>query len=179
MVDTPKSISVGCVDDRVCIRIVGRGTFQNSQPVRQYALEMMERGLHEFVIDLGQCQALDSTFLGVLAGIGLRLRELGHASAAHVVNASARHAELLQTLGLDRLFDINAGVQGVPDNGHLHPLPDASVVPLTRPLTKDEVADLILEAHQNLIRTNKRNAPRFKELLQSIRRREIRQKHKE
>ena len=169
MVDTPRGISVGCIDERICVRVVGRGSFQNSQPLQQYALEMIERGQHEFVIDLGQCQGLDSTFLGVLAGIGLRLRAVGHASAGQLINVSARHAELLQTLGLDRLFDVKAGGPTLPDNGSFHPLPDADVTELAHPITKDEAADLILEAHNNLIRADQRNAPHFKELLKSLR----------
>ena len=166
--DASRGISVGCLDDRICVRVVGRGTFQNGQALRQFALEMIESGQHEFVIDLGKCQGMDSTFLGVLAGIGLRLREVGHPSASRVINVSARHAELLQTLGLDRLFDIQAGGQALPDHGDFHPLPDADVTQLAHPLTKDEATDLILEAHDNLIRADERNAPQFKELLKSL-----------
>ena len=151
------------------IRVVGRGTFQNSQPLQQYAQAIIDRGDRQFTIDLGKCQGLDSTFLGVLAGIGLRLRELGATSSAHVINASSQHRELLQTLGLDRLFVINASRERVPENGELNPLPGADVAGAAHPLTKDEAAGLILAAHENLIRTDKRNAPRFKELLKSLR----------
>jgi anti-sigma B factor antagonist len=169
VVDTPKSISVGRVDDRICIRVVGRGTFQNSQPLRDFARPMIERGQHEFVIDLGQCQGLDSTFLGVLAGIGLRLREAGHGATTRVIHADARQAELLQTLGLDRLFDIQAGGEPLPENGGFHSLPDTEAGPCAHPLTRDEAAELILEAHKNLICADRRNAPRFNQLIQSLR----------
>lgn len=181
--DTPRGISVGCLDDRICVRVAGRGTFQNGQPLQQFALEMIERGQHEFVVDLGPCLGLDSTFLGVLAGIGLRLREIGHPSAIRVINLSPRQAESLQTLGLDRLFDIKPGVQPVPDDADFHPLPNADVTQLAHPLTKDEAADLILEAHDNLMRADERNAPQFEELTKSLRealeRRRTRGKNKE
>ena len=169
MVDTPQGISVSCLDDRICVRVVGRGTFQNCQPLRQFVLERIERGQHEFVVDLGQCQGMDSTFLGVLGGLGLRLQDMGYPSAIHVINASPRHAELLQTLGLDRLLDIKPGGQTLLDDAEFRPLPDADVTRLAHPLTKDEAADLILEAHDNLIRADERNAPQFKELTNSLR----------
>ena len=169
MVDTPQGISVSCLDDRICVRVVGRGTFQNCQPLRQFVLERIERGQHEFVVDLGQCQGMDSTFLGVLGGLGLRLQDMGYPSAIHVINASPRHAELLQTLGLDRLLDIKAGGPVVLEGTDFHPLPDADITQLAHPLTKDEAADLILEAHDNLIRVDERNAPRFKELTRTLR----------
>jgi anti-anti-sigma regulatory factor len=169
VIDTPQGISVGRLDDRICIRVVGRGTFQNSQPVRQFVLEMIEQGQREFVVDLGQCQGLDSTFLGVLGGLGLRLRDMGHPLAIHVININDRQAELLQTLGLDRLLDIHRGERPIPDNIEFHPLPDADVTHLTHPLTKAEAADLILEAHDDLIRASEGNVPQFKELTKTLR----------
>ena len=169
MADTPKGISVSCRDHRIYVRVVGRGTFQNSQPLQQFAWEMIEQGKNEFVMDLDQCQGMDSTFLGVLAGIGLRLREIGCRSGLRVVNIASRQMELLQTLGLDRLFDVSADVQPLADDGSFRPLPDADVTQLAHPLTKDEAADLILEAHENLIRADKRNAGKFKELIESLR----------
>jgi hypothetical protein len=130
---------------------------------------MIEHGQHEFVVDLEQCQGMDSTFLGVLGGLGLRLRDLGYPSAIQVINISARHVELLQTLGLDRLLDIHAGGPALPEATDFHPLPDADITHQAHPLTKDEAADLILEAHDDLIRANERNAPQFKELTQTLR----------
>ena len=53
MAELPKGISVGCLNNRVYARVVGRGTFQNSQPLRQFALEKIDQGQDEFVIDLG------------------------------------------------------------------------------------------------------------------------------
>ncbi|HUI08415.1 MAG TPA: STAS domain-containing protein [Verrucomicrobiae bacterium] len=169
MADTPKGISVSRQDDRIYVRVVGRGTFQNSQPLQQFAGEMIEQGEKEFVVDLEQCQGMDSTFLGVLAGIGLRLREIGCPSALRVINIGGRQMESLRTLGLDRLFDIQTGRQTVPEGADFCPLADADVTQLTHPLTKEEAANLILEAHNNLVRADKRNALQFRELTRSLR----------
>jgi anti-anti-sigma regulatory factor len=38
---------------------------------------MIRRGHREFVVDLGDCELMDSTFMGTLAGVALRLREIG------------------------------------------------------------------------------------------------------
>ncbi len=55
-------------DDIAVVRVVGRGTFQNSVPVKQLA-DLLQKGGHprKFVLDVSQCETLDSTFLGVLA----------------------------------------------------------------------------------------------------------------
>src|SRR5579871_806860 len=105
MSEAGKGIFVACANNSVLIRVVGRGTFQNGQPLRRFALEKIDEGCDEFFLDLGQCQTMDSTFLGVLAGIGLRLRQDKRLSTVHIISISPRNEELLQTLGLDRLFD--------------------------------------------------------------------------
>jgi len=164
-----KGIYVGCADGQVYVRVVGRGTFQNSQPLRHFALEKIERGQAEFVVDLGQCQGMDSTFLGVLAGIGLRLRQDGRDATICVVNIGSRNMELLQMLGLDRLFTMNSVTVPALAEAEYEKLPDTDLTQLTHPLDKDETADLMIEAHDNLIRADERNASKFRELTRFLR----------
>ena len=106
--DTAKGISVWHATDTVYVQVVGRGTFQNGQPLRRYAQEMIEKGVRRFVVDLGECEGMDSTFLGVLAGAGLRLRRAGEQLGLRVVNVNRRNLELLETLGLDQLFGVDS-----------------------------------------------------------------------
>jgi len=172
--DLPKGISVGHTDTEVHVRVVGRGTFQNGQPLRRYALEMMEHGVVQFIVDLGGCDGMDSTFLGVLAGIGLRLTQSNRAGQIHVANVGQRNLELLQTLGLDRLFGMDQ-----PAGRNLHydapaglafqRLPDSDVTQLSKPLNKSDTADLMLEAHDNLIRADQRNLAKFKDITSFLR----------
>ena len=169
-----KGISVGCTGNRVYVRVVGRGTFQNSQPLRGFALDMIDRGCKEFIVDLGQCQGMDSTFLGVLAGIGLRLRQNGNHGQVHILNVNSSNMELLQTLGLDRLFNmdnpmIDGSKNSPPAGTDFQRLPDSDVNVVGKPLNKNETTDLMLEAHDNLVRCDDRNAPKFKDLTKFLR----------
>lgn len=174
MTTLPKGISVGLIRDEVHIRVVGRGTFQNGQPLRRYALEMMERGVQQFIVDLGECDGMDSTFLGVLAGIGLRLSQNGRAGQIRVANVGQRNLELLQTLGLDRLFGMvqsegrNARYEE-PAGVAFQRLPDSDITQLNKPLNKSDTANLMLEAHDNLIRADRRNLAKFKDLTSFLR----------
>lgn len=169
MGDSSKGICVGWANDRVYVRVVGRGTFQNSQPLRQFALEKLDQGLEELIVDLSRCQGMDSTFLGVLAGIGLRLRQNGRTVPVHVLNIGSRNMESLQTLGLDRLFTMNSSAPPPLPEADYHKLPDTDLTQLARPPSKDETADLMIEAHNNLVRADERNASRFKELTRFLR----------
>jgi len=164
-----KGISVGCTENRVYVRVVGRGTFQNSQPLRLFAVRKVDEGQREFVLDLGQCQGMDSTFLGVLAGIGLRLRQNGKLATVHIVNISPRNLELIQTLGLDRLFTVNSSAPPPLAEADYRKLPDTDLTQMTHPLEKDETTDLMIEAHDNLVRADERNAAKFRELTRFLR----------
>ena len=168
MNEPSKGISVGCRENQVYVRVVGRGTFQNSQPLRLFALQKIDEGQVEF-IDLGQCQGMDSTFLGVLAGIGLRLRQNGKLATVHIVNISPRNLELIQTLGLDRLFTVNSSASSPLAEADYRKLPDTDLTQLPHPLEKDETTDLMIEAHDNLVRADERNAAKFRELTRFLR----------
>jgi anti-sigma B factor antagonist len=172
--ETIKGIFVGLFGAEVFVRVVGRGTFQNSQPLRRYALDVMDRGVERFMIDLDGCEGMDSTFLGVLAGIGLRLTQNGKIGQVQIANVNARNLELLQTLGLDRLFVIHPQGAGAarpspPPNLALQRLPDSDISELGKSLSKADAAHLMLEAHESLIRADQRNLAKFKDLTSFLR----------
>jgi hypothetical protein len=48
-------------------------------------------------------------------------------------------------------------------------LPDTDITQLKQPLDRDGAADLMIEAHDNLVRVDQRNTPRFKELARILR----------
>jgi anti-anti-sigma factor len=115
-VSTQPSILVGTAAKTVWVRVEGRGSFLNSTGLKEFAREMVNRGFRDFAMDLRNCPVMDSTFMGTLAFIALRLRELGQGQL-RVVNINERCRDLLANLGLDQLFAIDdstpvpAGVQ--------------------------------------------------------------------
>ena len=66
---------VDAYSDPVLIRVLGRASFVNSSSLREFTGEMMRQGKRRFVIDFSACTGMDSTFLGVLAGLALDLRK--------------------------------------------------------------------------------------------------------
>src|ERR1700761_8313052 len=98
------------------VKVVGRGSFQNSGCLKAFYLQLLKEGVTRFVIDLGSCTYLDSTFLGILLGLGLKLRESGK-GLLNILNASSRNLELLRNLGLDRLIQLSGGSLPGDDSG--------------------------------------------------------------
>jgi len=67
------ALDVGTTDGFVWIRIKGKGSFSTSPPLKGFIERSLESGETQFVIDLGDCPAMHSTFMGTLAGLAMRL----------------------------------------------------------------------------------------------------------
>jgi anti-sigma B factor antagonist len=151
------SIQVGVSGPSVWVRVEGKGTFLNSGNFKQFAREMVNRGYRDFVVDLNDCAMMDSTFMGTMAGLALRLKELGEGHL-QVVHCGRRSRELLTGLGLDHLFQITS-------NGASAPQCEALQKPS---LGKEEQARQMLAAHEALCEAAPENFPRFKDVLEYL-----------
>jgi anti-sigma B factor antagonist len=150
-------ILVSCADRTVWVRVEGNGSSANSAALRNFAKEMIHRGASEFIVDLSNCPAMDSTFMGTLAGISLRLGESGEGSLS-VVNLNERNVESLCSLGLDQLLNVHVSPQ--KKSGQALPIP----------AEEDSAARVrtILEAHEALVKTVPKNFPKFKDVIQYL-----------
>jgi anti-anti-sigma regulatory factor len=146
-------VQVGVAGPSVWVRIEGRGTFQNSAGLKEFAAEMTRRGHRDFIVDLATCELMDSTFLGTLTGIALGLPDGGKLT---VIRANERNRSVMQNLGLDRIFAVLESTP-VAAPGRLE---DAETNP---PQTARREA--IVQAHENLAAVNPENAIRFKDVL--------------
>ena len=155
------SIQVGVSGPAVWVRVEGRGSFLNSGNLKEFAQKMVNRGYREFVIDLQDCAMMDSTFMGTMAGVALRLKELGHGHL-HVVHCGNRSRELLSGLGLDQIFNIHSNGTNPPD---CQALGGAGPGPSPDEEGKKEQARTMLEAHEALCQASPENFLRFKDVL--------------
>ena len=60
------------VNDLIIIRIEGKGSWVESKPFLDFAETQLKKG-KKIVVDLSDCELLDSTFLGTLAYLSLNL----------------------------------------------------------------------------------------------------------
>ena len=160
---TISSILVGLANKIVWVRVEGKGSFLNSGGVKDFSKEMINRGHREFVFDLKNCPVMDSTFMGTLAGVALRLRELGQGQL-RVINLNERNQDLLCNLGLDQLFTM--GIDGLKINeAPIRPLDTAATTP---PADRTTQAETMLEAHQALVDASPENITKFKDVLEYL-----------
>ncbi len=166
---TQSSILVGCANKVVWVRVEGKGSFLNSSGLKEFAREMVNRGHREFVVDLKNCPVMDSTFMGTLAGIALRLREIGQGNL-HVINLNERNHDLLANLGLDQLFAMDlCGIK--PPDAAAQPLESGALGTGASATPEDgrtDQARTMLEAHEALVAADPENLTKFKDVLEFL-----------
>jgi anti-sigma B factor antagonist len=114
-------------------------------------------------VDLHRCSVMDSTFMGTLAGIALRLREFGNGRLL-VRNANERNSDLLKNLGLNNLFEIEAAVPAGRAENHV----GASPLESKHPTDRSDQAACMIEAHEALVDADPENLARFKDVLEYL-----------
>jgi anti-sigma B factor antagonist len=159
------SIQVGVNGSSVWVRVAGRGSFLNSGSLKEFAREMVNRGYREFFFDLQECVMMDSTFMGTMAGMALRLKELGQ-GRLHVLHCGPRSLELLSGLGLDQILDIRANGATAPECAELTESNERPAEGSAE--AKREQAGTMLEAHEALCKAAPENLPRFKDVLEYL-----------
>ncbi len=166
---SPAKMSVFVGEHFACVKIVGWANFTSSVDFKTLISELRQRGYKYFVLDLSECALMDSTFLGVLAGFGLKLwpaqqpppppqQQPNH--AVELLNPNARITELLENLGILHLFKLR--------NGSLQTPAQPEAAPAHADPSREELTRACLEAHQTLMQVNPDNVPRFKEVAQFL-----------
>ena len=164
IVTSPSSILVGKIESLFWLRIEGKGCFQNSVDVKRVVRTVMDGGLRNFVVDLERCPTMDSTFLGTLTGIALRLRESGGGRLT-VLNANARNQQLLSSLGLDHVLEVDIGGTAWMSERQIAAVELAQCESGGCAPTKSDQAEHVLEAHKALTLANEENASRFQDVI--------------
>lgn len=143
--------------DPVAIRIEGRASFQNCSCVKDFLSRIVREGKRRIVIDFLRCTSMDSTFLGVLAGVAIDLRKQTPPGSLVLCRLGPRNLELVRNLGLDRLLIVDTG----------EPPPAAGGTALECTPIQDEIAHarMVLEAHENLVEADASNQSKFQDVL--------------
>jgi len=154
------SVLVG--KDFACLKIAGRANFTFSPDFKTLVSELAQKGFGHFIIDLTECVLMDSTFLGVLAGFGMKINNGAPGKIGIELHGpNTRVAELLENLGALHLFKVTTGELKLPDG--LQPCVPEPINP-----THEEITRTSLEAHQTLMAVNPDNVARFKDVTQFL-----------
>lgn len=146
------------------VKVNGRGTYKAGPSLKRFCTSAISKGCTQIILDMEDCLAMDSTFMGVLAGLALRIqREVNGELAA--INLTPKTASLLSTLGLDRLVTCYQAGK-LPKTFKSCLVANLALEGLD--LGSDEKRlslETMLEAHQHLAEMTPENSTRFRDVI--------------
>ncbi|QBG48137.1 anti-sigma factor antagonist [Verrucomicrobia bacterium S94] len=158
------NLTAAYIDHTAVIRVEGRGSFKISPPMKQFIHQVMDKHSAErILIDMAECTGMDSTFMGVVAGLACLIKSKPEYQFK-LVNLSDKNKKLLTTLGVDRVVDYALAsdtVENCTICGNAQTLE-------ADPSDKLEAAKTTLEAHEKLVEINPENLPKFKSVLEFL-----------
>lgn len=162
-VSTTQNIFTGSDKSLAWVRCEGKGSFLNSLQIKQWVESQVDGGVKHVVVDLDKCTGMDSTFMGTLAGIAMRLVKVGEGKL-EVAFANEKNAQSLEDLGLDCLMTVN------PDSPSW--LGDEANIRASLELCGDGVVDTnrqhIYDAHKTLCDADDSNNEKFATVLDCL-----------
>ena len=138
------------------IRVKGNASFVCAPPLRELAKKLAAEPFNGLKIDLEECTWMDSTFMGMLAMLGLNAKKKG--ASAEIFNASEQNEKLLGGLGLKKVFEFKTGPFTAGDD-----VPAAS-----NDTSAEGRARNVLDAHQTLMDIDISNVPKFEKVVEFV-----------
>ena len=144
-------------DDGCCkIKVVGRATFAVGPSLRKIVEDIdASADTEEVIIDLTECTGMDSTFMGILAMLALKVRKKN--LSVKLINAG-RNRKLLDGLGLGKLFNY---VEEENTGGEWRKAD-------TSRKSREDDAQTVLDAHKVLMQENEENVKKFKKVVEMV-----------
>ncbi len=143
------------LDGGFSVTVCGRANFDYAVPLRELSGKLTaEKWLQ---IDLENCEAMDSTFMGVLTMLALKMRKNG--SQVMLISASDVLLKLLRDLGVAKLFKVVENPENRAAEGAAVAVNCSNADMLT-------TAKTVAEAHRTLVEADQSNAEKFKQVIE-------------
>lgn len=144
-------------DNKIYILIDGEGSMQNSHPLSVLlGYARMEKSL-DIILDFSNCDYIDSTFIGVITGYAIFLKENGGKLACNNVKESIK--DTLNTMGVSRFLLFNDDMS-IPQNGYKELK--------NLPITTVQRTKYILNAHRTLTGLSDENKKKFADVMRFL-----------
>lgn len=145
------------------IKVDGRATFECTPPLRSLAKNLDQISFSAICVDLKGCTGMDSTFMGILAMLGLRAKKVN--AEMVVLNVGDSNMALLHGLGLKKLFSFGTGeLSDIADDGSRQQAPAKD----SQPQDKVASAQTVLEAHKALMDVDGQNVKKFEKVVDLV-----------
>jgi len=135
------------------VRVFQKASFLNCAPLRSFFEECLVVGRRNYVVDFQECSSMDSTFLGILVGLAMKLRKFEDDGRLTLINLKDRNLETVRNLGIHKIADVNPDDLS-SDERELNDLESNE--------DRESVgSETICQAHKTLMELNERNSKMF------------------
>tara|TARA_B100000212_G_scaffold140514_1_gene105814 strand:- start:816 stop:1325 length:510 start_codon:yes stop_codon:yes gene_type:complete len=138
------------------LRVLQKASYLNCGPLRKFFDDRLREGQLNFVIDFQDCSSVDSTFLGILVGVAIKLKRAVEPGTLTLVNLRNRNLETVKNLGIHKLCEISS--MEVSDSDQLENL-------LTQENNAEACSKTIYDAHKTLMHLNQKNLKMFSDIV--------------
>lgn len=140
----------------VCsIKVSGRANFECGIPLRSFSKNFGDN-IKKIVIDLGECESMDSTFMGILTMLSLKTKKMN--IPLELLNTSTSVRALLRGLGVEKMFDfIEGGAVELEENRAIADTDEPS---------RTDAARTVVEAHKTLMNVSLDNIAKFEKVVE-------------
>ncbi len=160
------NLTAAYIDHTAVIRVEGRGSFKISPPMKQFIHQVLNsKSANKILIDMSDCTGMDSTFMGVVAGIACLIKSKSDFEFK-LINLSPKNKKLLVTLGVDRVVDFSMSSTG--EEQQLADQNDGTQTLEPDFANKLDTAKTTLEAHETLVDIHPENFDKFKSVLEFL-----------
>jgi anti-anti-sigma regulatory factor len=142
------------------IKIMGNATFDKCFSFKKFTEKMLRTSkFYNIVIDLTEAEKVDSTNLGIIAKYGVYAIEKGYPRAI-IFSSNIDITQVLAGTGFSEIFEI-------VDKSPVREL-SYSKLPFKK-ANISELKDLVLDAHEQLIKLNENNKKAFSDIVNILR----------
>jgi anti-anti-sigma regulatory factor len=143
----------------VYVRITELASMNNCMTFQDFVTVLLDAGYERVIVDLKDCCGMDSTFMGVLAGMVTHVQNPKWPSVV-VINVSKENLETMESVGLTNFLEIHSEPVLAPAF-ETYRIDDDTVPDIDR-------VEFIKEAHEKLIAIDTRNREKFGPIIEAM-----------
>ena len=142
--------------DRAFVKISSKASYLNCEPLRKFFEEQTKAGQKRYIIDFKDCTSMDSTFLGILVSVALKIRSNQNGGSMVLLNLMGRNLETVCNLGIHQITEVSS--EQIKDIEHLDELAQNA--------TQSSVgSNTVYQAHKALMNLNDKNLKVFSDVV--------------
>jgi anti-anti-sigma regulatory factor len=154
-------------ENSVMIRISGRGSFKTSSPLKQFIHHVIDdTSIKKIIVDMTNCVGMDSTFMGIIAGLSCYMKKKANIEQFKLINLSKKNEKLFITLGVNQVIDYSLFSASTQESAVSSLQKEETLVLVDQ--DKLEMAKTSLEAHTALMKMSQENEKKFRAVVEYL-----------